>query len=212
MWLYKGRHRSLITARTKSRKRSLKRQSKESHCWLGSPAEGWSRGTRENPPEAIVTWWTVAVTVIKTQEMRTLKPWCSLWKKYDFHVALLHLVWALIFETCFLKDVFVRSLKDVCFYVDGNNTSEPTLNTANKSQLWVHLVTTWEEADFVREHKQGQQWRRLKSKCSHYLKWTRFVGGGPCSHSINPHRCWLFYVPEDCRTHTGLPRPVWVEY
>lgn len=58
------------------------------------------------------------------------------------------------------------------------------------------MLTLW-----VGGNKQGQQWRRLKSKRSHYLKWARFVGGGPCSRSINPHRCWLFYVSEERCTH-----------
>lgn len=39
------------------------------------------------------------------------------------------------------------------------------------------MLTLWGGCN---THKQGQQWRRLKSKCSHYLKWARFVGGGTC--------------------------------
>lgn len=53
--------------------------------------------------------------------------------------------------------------------------------------------------------EQGQQRGRLKSKYSHYLKWARFVGGGPCSPSINPPWCWLFYVTEECHTHDWPP-------
>lgn len=46
-----------------------------------------------------------------------------------------------------------------------------------------HLTEAWSDScgseDFggYNAHKKGRQWRRLESKCSHYLKWARFVGG-----------------------------------
>lgn len=63
--------RPLIAARTKSLKHCLKHQSRESQSyadWVLLLKNG-AKGHREDPPEAAMTWLTIPVTVMKTEEI-----------------------------------------------------------------------------------------------------------------------------------------------